>query len=191
MHGLGNKFIVLYAGMMGYIPDIMTLLNVACELKDNKDIQFVFIGTGQREDEYKQFCKDNQLGNCHFLGVVPRNMIPLFCTSANVNINLFPKGDYGSIFLGNKTFDYMASGRPMIYVGDGGGTSTLLRESGGGIVVPAEDVCGIKLAIINLYNNPDLCLEMGEKGRQYIYNNYSASQLMPKIETLIQNVVNS
>lgn len=184
-YGFEGKFVILYAGMMGHIPDILTLLKSAEQLQDYPDIQFVLIGTGQRLEEYQKFCSEQGLTNCHFLGVMPRKMIPVFCSNCDVCVNLFPKGKFGASILGSKTFDYMASGRPLVYAGEGEGTATLIRESGGGIVVPAEDVNSLTEAILSLYQDRKLCQRMGEQGRKYILNNYSAIQLMPKIESVL------
>lgn len=185
---LEGKFIVLYAGMMGHIPDILTLLKAAEKLRGYSDIQFALIGTGQRVEEYKQFCSKKGLTNCHFLGVMPRKMIPVFCKSVDVCINLFPKGDLGASILGSKTFDYMASGTPMVYAGDGEGTARLLRESRGGMVVPAEDADGVAAAILSLYEDREMGKQMGERAREYVLKHYSAEQLMDKVESVLLQV---
>jgi colanic acid biosynthesis glycosyl transferase WcaI len=187
-YDLEGKFTVLYAGMMGHIPDILTLLKAAERLKDHPNIQFVLIGTGQRVEEYREFCSEKELTNCHFLGVMPRKMIPVFCRSVDVCINLFPKGDLGASILGSKTFDYMASATPMIYAGDGEGTAKLLRESKGGIVVPAEDADGVAEAILSLYEDPEMGRQMGERASEYVLEHYSAEQLMSKIERILLQV---
>ncbi len=185
-YGLQGKFVVVYAGALGFIPDIPTLLGAAEQLKEFDDICFLIIGDGQKRFEYEHFCRDRGLDNCRFLGFQPRKTIPVFCVAGDICVNLLPSGKYWPGIIGSKDFDYMASGRPLVFVGDDGGTADLLKASGGGVVVGAGDVSGLVTAILRLRADADLRKVMGEKGRQFVLDNFSADSLMPTIEIALQ-----
>jgi glycosyltransferase involved in cell wall biosynthesis len=62
---------------------------------------------------------------------------------------LIPEADgRGRAVLSGKVFEYLAAGRPILAaVPPDGEAARLLRETGAGIVVPSEDVAGIRTAL--------------------------------------------
>lgn len=60
-YNLRDKFIVEYSGNLGRIHEFGTILNAAKELKDNKDMVFLFIGDGGKKSEISIFIKQNKL----------------------------------------------------------------------------------------------------------------------------------
>ncbi len=184
----GDAFVVLYAGTLGHVPDIPTLLRTALLTREEKDILYVIVGGGQREPEYRRFCEENRLTNCRFLGRLPRREIPPLCKASDVCVNLFPKHPFWGCIFGNKNFDYMGSGTAYIYCGsEPSDTGDLLRESGGGLAIAAEDPAALREAILRLRRNPEERMRMGRLGREYVKAHYSRSQIDRAFETFILN----
>ncbi len=52
-YNLIGKFTVLYAGTLGHVVDIDIVLDAAQLLKEDKQIQFLIVGDGQKLPEYK------------------------------------------------------------------------------------------------------------------------------------------
>lgn len=187
---LDNKFAVLYAGTIGHVTDVMTLLRAAEVLINNPDIVFVFVGSGQREFEYQNYCEEKNLSNCIFLGRKPRNEIPSYCAAVDVCINLFPKEPFWGHMFGNKNFDYLGSAKPYIYVGsEPSDTGDLIRSSNSGLVVEPENPEALCDAIIHLYDNPELCKKMGESGKAYVQKEYSRAKLADEFESVLLQTV--
>lgn len=73
----------------------------------------------------------------------------------------------------------MASAKPVIYVGEGEG-ARVMRESGGGIVIPPEDPERLAKTILELIANPEQCQAMGQRGRNYVIKHYTWRVLVAK-----------
>lgn len=178
--GWQGRFVVLYCGGLGLTYDITTLLHTAMLLRDEEDVLFVIVGDGERRQEYERFAREHNL-RVQFLGARPRSQVPGLCRCANVGVSLFPKGDLWSHVLGNKTFDYLGSGIPMVFAGRGD-TADLLNESGSGLTVAPEDAEALKEAILFLKANQDVAKEMGRRGRTFVQERYSRRKLLIDLE---------
>ncbi len=47
--GLEDKFVIQYAGNMGYVHDVETIIEAAALLADTPDVHFLFIGSGAKQ----------------------------------------------------------------------------------------------------------------------------------------------
>jgi glycosyltransferase involved in cell wall biosynthesis len=100
---------------IGYIGDI-TSLRLDAELIYNlalsrPNYSFIMIGP---EDKHFQTHKIHQLTNVHFLGRVPKNMVPNYIAAIDVCINLQLLNE---ITIGNyprKVDEYLAMGKPVV-----------------------------------------------------------------------------
>ncbi len=189
-HGWGDRFVVLYAGTMGHIPDLMTLLRAAVLTRGDEGIRYVLIGGGQREQEYIEFARRNDLESCEFLGRRPRSEMPLYCQAADVCVNLFPKNPFWGTILGNKTFDYLGSGTAYVYCGsEPSDTGDVLRAARAGLVVEAEDAEGLRDAILYLRDHPAEREAMGERGRLYVTEQFSRSKIDREFESAVAEAI--
>ena len=55
--GLSDKFVVSYAGSLGYVYDLDTLLDAALLLREQRDIFFLIVGNGVAKTELKEGCE--------------------------------------------------------------------------------------------------------------------------------------
>lgn len=182
--GLRGKFIVLYAGTMGHVIDIPTIINCAQKTAYVKDIVYLFVGQGQRLEEYRKIAINNNL-NCIFLGPRKKSDISLFCSQADVCVYPLKGGPIVASLLGNKIFDYLGNGTITVYSGPEGDVKRLIDRSKGGICVPAGDSESLAQAIIYLYNNPDQKKLLGTQAKRYIENKYTVKKMMAKFELSI------
>jgi len=187
--GISHKFIVLYAGSMGYVVDIPTLLDAAKSTLDITEIVYLFIGHGQNFSKYREIAKRSQL-NCFFWGPIPKLDIPVYCAQADVCVYPLRGGNLIGSFLGNKVFDYMGSGTPIIYSGPEGDIQQLIDHSQGGICVPAGDGQALAAAIVELYRNRNLVLLFGANAKQYIEENYTVAKMMKDFHVTVSGFLN-
>lgn len=185
--GWKNKFVIIYAGGLTQSYDIPTLLRAAKRLRNREEILFVIIGEGDRKSEYITYCRTNKLKNCQFINAQSRDKMPAILSEANVGVHLFPDDPLWSYVLGNKTFDYLASGLPIIYAGRGD-TADLIRRAKAGIVVKPEDDEALANAILWLLKNKKQAETMGMKGRIFVKRYYRRDRLLPKFEEVLINV---
>jgi glycosyltransferase involved in cell wall biosynthesis len=185
-------FVVLYAGTLGFVPDVMTLLETARLTLEDPEVLYVIAGGGQRSNEYRQFCELHGLRNCAFLGRLPRLEIPPLCTAADVCVNLFSSDPFWSCMLGNKNFDYLGSGTAYLYCGhQPSDTGRMIEEAGGGMALPAGDPIALRDAILELKSDRETCAEMGRRGQRWIRHHYSRDLIDQCFEDFLLQILNS
>ncbi len=189
-YGWEEKFIVVYAGVMGHVTDIMTILKAAEALRDREEYQFVLIGGGQKRQGYIDYCEEKGLDNCSFLGWMPRQDLPDFYRAADVCVNLFPDRDGINWIIGHKTFDYLGSGTPYIFGGRPDSSSVkIVAESGGGINIPPGDEKALAQALLKLQSDDELREEMGKRGRKYILENYTREKIIDTFDKELKKLL--
>lgn len=187
--GWEESFIVLYTGGFGEVNDLTTLLKAARLLKKENSIKFYLIGDGEKKEEYEDFCKRHQVDSCYFLGAKPKQDLPRYYVAADVCIQLTPEGEFWECVLANKIFDYLGSGCPVIYAGQGD-TGDLIQKANAGIVVESRNESDLVQAIKKLYDNPEDCKKLGEQGRDFILERYTRINKMSELESILAKLEN-
>lgn len=186
-YGWLDKFVVIYAGGLTQSYDIPTLLRTAKLMRDEHDVIFAIIGEGDRKEEYEFECRENKLENVNILPSVPRYMMPAILSAANVGVHLFPDDPLWSYVLGNKPFDYLGSGIPMVYAGTGD-TADLVLDAEAGFVVHPERPKELAQKLQWLRDNPKEARRMGEKGRQYVRANFNRFKLLEQFDRIVREI---
>ena len=86
-----------------------------------------------------------------------------------------------------KMFEYMAAGLPVIASKEGESAS-FLKEADAGILVDPLNIPEIAAAIISLLKNPAMAAEMGNRGRQLIFDKYNWEQESEKLLELYRSL---
>jgi len=184
---LGNRFVVIYAGTLGMARDCLTFVRAADQLRDLKDVLFAFVGAGERRAEMVDYVQSHELDNCLFVPMQPRRDMPAWFALSSVALNSIRKGEALESSLSNKIFDYLGSGVPVVFSGEGD-TKEFLIRSGGGLVVPPEDAVAMAGAIRRLHDDPELRAQMGAKGQSFVIANYSRSKLVAPMERMLSEL---
>jgi glycosyltransferase involved in cell wall biosynthesis len=185
-----DRFVVIYAGGLTQSYDIQTLLKAAALTNAIEDVLYVIIGEGEKKKQYINYCAKNSLDNVQILDSLPRKYMPSLLSSANVGVHLFPDNPLWAYVLGNKPFDYLGSGIPMIYCGTGD-TADLIKAANAGFVIQPEQPHKLVEKILYLKNNPDEAAKMGKRGQEYVKTHYNRFELLQKLDEVIQNTVKS
>ena len=79
----------------------------------------------------------------------------------------------------NKLFDYLYSGKPIIYAIEA--ANDIVAEANCGISIKSENAGEIVNAVLTLYGKtPEELAEMGKRGHEYVIKNHSYSELAKK-----------
>ena len=116
-HRLHDKFIVLYSGNMGMTHDIDVLVDVANELKQNKNVHFMFIGEGAKKPIIENKIKDYGLENCTVLPYQPSNVLPFSMGAADIAV-VTTDAKQSGLSVPSKTYTYMSTGAAMLCLCD-------------------------------------------------------------------------
>jgi glycosyltransferase involved in cell wall biosynthesis len=183
-YGLGNKFIVLFLGTIGLAQGCDVIIDSAHILKAYNDIGFVFVGEGADKPRLQSRCTELGLTNVHFIPAQPRENVPAFLHAADICLVCLKDRQLFHITIPCKTYEYMASGRPVI-MAVAGEAAEIVQSAQCGICVEPENPEQLAEAVIELYKNPDNRLLYGENGRRYAQQNFSRFILTRKMEKMI------
>ena len=186
---LDPGFNVVFAGNLGTVQALETLLDAAEILLPCLEIRLVLIGSGSRSAWLEKQVMQRQLKNVRLPGHFSVDVMPGILSQASALIVSLVRSPIMSLTVPAKVQVYLASGRPIIAALDGEG-ARLVSESGAGLVCPAEDATALAKAVLQLRATSAAELKrMGESGRSYYYENFDPAFLARRLTELLDDVV--
>ena len=183
-------FIITYTGAIGKTNNLDVLVEAAEILKkDYPDIKFIFIGDGTEKERLVRMANEKNLDNVEFNKAVSKNEVSKILYKSDALILLLrnsPLYKYGISL--NKLFDYLASGKPIIFSSNS--INNPVEEAKTGITVSPDNPEKLAEAIIMLYKMPEeKRSEMGKNGRSYVEKYYSINILVDKLDSVIRKLL--
>jgi glycosyltransferase involved in cell wall biosynthesis len=186
--GWTKKFIFLYAGAFGMSNDLGIIINTAKILEKTKEIQFVLIGDGKEKSNLIIEAESLKLTNITFLDPFPKNkMAEIFSASDACIAILKPIQMYKTTYP-NKVFDYMAARKPVILAIDGV-IREVVEKAGCGVFVKPGDANAMAEECLNLYNDKNKAINMGEKGYQYLKIHFDRENIARELLKVLNEMV--
>ena len=187
MLNLQNKFVVVYAGLLGIAQGLPAVVEAAGRLAAlASNVHFLFIGDGPVKSALQKQAGSAGLKNITFLEAQPRDTIPGYLSAGDIAlVPLTRKRLIGA--LPSKMFDAMACERPVLLAAKGE-SSLIMAESSSGLIVAPEDASALVEAIIQLRDDPELCLTYGQNGRRVVENQYSRQALAEQLVGYLERI---
>lgn len=182
--GIENKFSLCYAGIHGLAQGLQVIVNAAEIVKNEKNIQFVFVGDGPEKQELINMVKEKKLRNITFLPLQPKVNMPKIVASMDAAIIPLKKLELFEGALPSKMFETLSSQIPIIMAVKGE-AERLINNAQAGIVVEPENAKEIAEAVIKLYNDKELRDDLGESGRKYVKEHYDRDTITRKLEKIL------
>lgn len=183
-----TSFILFYAGTLATLVDIPTVLKAAELLKNNGRVGFVIVGDGERKSFYQNWVSTKGL-NVHFTGRISKDQVHEYCAVADACVYPLRGGPAAGAMLGNKVFDYLGAGKPILYTGPEGAVSRLIRRLGAGYVLPETDYNGLARLCSNLSKDLEGSSHMGIKGKTAVLENFTASHSAQDLSRIISGLI--
>ncbi len=186
-HDLQDKFVILYAGAHGLSNDLDVLLDAAERLKNEKEIQFVLLGSGKEKSRLLKLAAEKGLDNVLFLPPMPKVEMSEALAGADACVAILKPIEMYKTTYPNKVFDYMAAGRPIILAIDGV-IRQVVEEAQAGLFVPPGDPESLAQAAREMASNPEKYRKMGMNGRQMIESKFSRKTLAEEFTMLLEKM---
>lgn len=186
--GWEQKFLVLYAGTLGWAHSLETVIEAARQLTDQPDICFVFVGDGQKREALEGMVRDYGLKNVVFVGSQPLEVIPHFLKTSNVLVHSLKDVPVTKGGVPSKLYEYMASGRPIVFGSRDGEAITELENAGGALAFPPdnpEKLCDLILALRDGKIDGE---RIGQRYIEYASKNYHRELWAQKYLDLLQKI---
>jgi glycosyltransferase involved in cell wall biosynthesis len=180
-----DKYNFVFAGNIGDMQSVDTIIKAANELRDHSNIVFHIIGDGSKLEECKLLSDKLLLDNIIYYGRLPVSEMPKYYSLADAMLITLKDNKTLSYTLPGKVQSYMAAGKPIIG-SINGETRNVIDVSGCGLCCDAEDYKDLANIIIQFCNS-DYKVKMAENSYNYYIKNYSKERFISVLEkTLIK-----
>ena len=182
-----NRFYITYNGNIGMSQNMELLIEVAQELEALKDIHFVIVGNGAYKHQLEHLIDEKNISNVTLLPLQPYEDISHVFSLGDISL-VISKPGVGSNAVPSKTWSIMSASRPVLANFDENELKSIITENNCGIFTKAGDKVAFTDAILKLYNNRELCKEMGKNGRQFVMANLTKAVGTQKYVDVIKSV---
>jgi glycosyltransferase involved in cell wall biosynthesis len=188
-----TKINILYAGNLGIVQSLQTILNTAKKLKQEglEKVQFVFLGGGADEVNLKQFSEQHQLTNVTFIPRVTSSEVSKYLNAADFLLVHLKNDKLFEITIPSKILAYLKSGKPIL-MGLKGDASDILNNANAGFTFTPDSSDDLEEKIKKMIAlSSHEIIEMGRNGKAYYEENLSIVSSVDKIERSLKKIINS
>jgi colanic acid biosynthesis glycosyl transferase WcaI len=188
-YSLCDKFVVSFAGTLGYSQDIEVIIKAANMTKD-KDIYYLIVGDRVRFNEVQEKIKEYKLNNIIQLPTVPKEIYPQVLHSSDISLVTLKK-EVQTPVVPSKILNIMSAAIPVLGTMNlNGDAPKLVKNANAGYIFPAGDYVQLANSILNLYKNPEIRKKLGKNGRKFIETNHSVEAAADNYEMTFSRVIN-
>jgi len=179
-----DKINILYAGNLGIVQSLETILKAAKMLHNEGDtkMHFVLLGGGADEENLKNKASEWSLQNVTFIPRVASNEVTLYLNAAHFLLVHLKKDDLFKITIPSKILAYLKSGKPIL-MGLEGDAADILRNAKAGFTFEPDNPSDLKKQLLKMALLSQHEIEaMGSGGKEYYENELSMNASVDKIE---------
>jgi colanic acid biosynthesis glycosyl transferase WcaI len=188
--GWKGQSVFLFAGNLGLVQGLDTIVRAAEILRGEPNIRIVFVGDGADRSRLEAVVANEALeSRVQFIARQAAERMPAFLDAADGLLVHLKKSAFSNCAIPTKTLAYLASGTPIIMAMQGA-AADLVQEAGAGIIVPPEDPAELADAIRRFVAlSANAKQEMGDRGRKYLRENLSRTKIVPRYREILRRVV--
>jgi hypothetical protein len=128
------------------------------------------------------------LKNISFVGLQPLEEIPYYLKAGDVLVECLKEVPVAKMALPTKIFEYMASGRPIIFGSADGETSRLLDSAGGALTYSAKRPEELAELIRDIYTKKIDGDELGRKYHKFVRDNHTRDKWAEKYISVLDKI---
>jgi glycosyltransferase involved in cell wall biosynthesis len=165
---LGDGFVVMHSGNVGFSQDLDTLVRSATFLRDLGDLAIAIVGDGARREELVRLAELLEVDRVRFLSYQPREVLPESLSAADIHVVGLARGLSGYV-VPSRLYGVLAVARPVIVAADRDSEpAQLVDRIGCGVVVPPGRPELLAAEIRRAHDGEYDLERMGRRGREYV-----------------------
>ena len=181
-HGLEGKFVVAHSGNMGVKQGLDVVLDVALQLREQRDFVFLLAGDGAMKSRLEARAVALDLANVRFLPLQEQSEFLQLLAATDLGL-IVQKSTVSDIVFPSKTVTLLSAARPVgAAVTANSEIGRVIRRSGGGVVTEPGNAEALTTAIRELFHDPVKRFAMGECGRQFALQHWDESRVLSSFE---------
>jgi glycosyltransferase involved in cell wall biosynthesis len=183
-----DKFIVLFAGNLGMVQGLETVIDAAALLRHRADVEFVFVGDGSDRARLEALAAGKGVSNVRFLGHHPHAEMPAFMRAADALLVHLRPSAIADHAIPTKILSYLAAGRPVVCA-TGGAAAELVSAANAGVTAAPGDPAGLVAAIMHVASlSPEAREQLGRNGRAYLNAHFEKQTVIDGYERALMEV---
>lgn len=180
LYGLEDKFIILFAGVIGPSQGLDFVLDVAKNVEKLENLVFLFVGDGMERKNLEDIVKSKGIKNVIFKDFVSKEKYPELVKDSDVGLVSLTNKNKTPVVPG-KILGYMAAGVPVL--------AFLNKESDGHYIIKTAN-CGLSCeygdleAAISLVKELYICKTLpliGSNGKEYVKKHFDKNIIINKL----------
>lgn len=185
-HGLEGRFLVAYVGTLGLAHGLVTMLDAAERLREEPQLDFLFIGDGADRARLEQETARRRLSNVHFLGLLPRAEIPAWLASIDCLLVMLRDLPVFETVIPSKVFEFCAQERPVV-VAARGEIRRLVEEAKAGLAIDPEDPAQLAAAILEVRRRPEEAATRARAGREWVERGFQRDHQARRMAAFLES----
>lgn len=180
---------VLYYSTYLPLHGVDIVLRAADLLREEKQLCFKIIGSGQEYHSVRRLAADLGLNNMMFEPSIPLAGLPNEIALADICLGgHFGASDKAARVIPGKIYQILAMARPLV-AADTPANSALLSHGSTALLCPSEDAEGLAAAILEYHRNPELRVRIAENGRARFLEVASEAIITDRLREIVQGLV--
>ena len=174
-----DVFRVIFCGGMSLRKGVHYLLQAFSELNlPNSELLLI----GSITDEIRTFFKKYE-GKFRRIGHIPQNELYKYYSQGSVFV--MPSIEEG---LSMVQLQAMACGLPLICTTNTGGED-IIEEGRSGFIIPIRNIEKLKEKLLYLYENPEICRQMGQSAKERVSNGFTWDDYGNKMIKVYERII--
>jgi glycosyltransferase involved in cell wall biosynthesis len=181
-YDLENKFIFLFAGVLGPSQNLDLIIDVAEQVRSIPDLVFLIVGDGTEKEKLENSARQQSLNNVVFKPFVSKEDYSSLVKEADVGlVCLSPKNK--TPVVPGKILGYMAAAIPVLaFLNKESDGHALIKDANCGYSSVSDITKQAADLVLKLYREKDHLKILGENGYRYASAHFSKEQCIDRIE---------
>lgn len=185
-YGLEEKFIFLFAGIIGPAQGVEFIVEVAKRVVDMRDVVFLLVGEGMEKQKVENLIKTYGLTNVVMKPLVAKDDYPALVGDVDVGLVCLSSKNK-TPFIPGKFLGYLAAGKPTLaFLNKESDGFAMVRNAQCGYAIEARDADEAAALVRKLYAEKNSLKTMGENGLRYAKEHFSQDACTAMLEKLLK-----
>lgn len=187
--GWGGRFVMMFAGNLGMMQGLDTIVRASRRLAQGTRILIVFVGDGSDRARLQELTKELGVeGDVRFVERVPSDEMGSYFRAADALLVHLRSTAVSEMVIPSKTMAYLAAAKPVI-MANVGASATLVEKAGAGVAVPPDDPEALARAMESIAGRSDEeRAELGRRGRRYFEEHFTQARVLPRYISMLEAV---
>ena len=186
--GIQDKKVVMYSGNLGRYQPLEVMIGASNELRNRKDMVFVFAGDGGKRQKIQEMAASLKLKNVMFIPFQPLERLAESLSMADMSlIGIYPENE--GVIMPSKLYGLLAVGKPIICVSDPKSEVVeILNHAKAGVHSSIDDPRELAQKIVSLLDDTQKAQEMGANGRRYFLEHFERKKITKQWKEMLKKV---